>query len=445
MALILLLLAAAMAAAQVQITPSFSSNGPVTISVTPVSRGAAAITGAPYSGDRTSERILSDNTRMSQSVAHEYRDSSGRFRAEHSGYSFGALTIVEITDPVAGFAWVLDPVSQTAYRTAFPRKTHAGLPTMRCDPGGDPTTSGGAGENTMTTQRLGSRTINGIEACGQLTKITRKDGSAGVTNEVWNSRENVGGLVLLKLGNPDGSQSITELVNVKFNEPDPGLFLPPAGYKVVEQSSTFTITDSRSPAVPAGKPADMQKFVALTGMPWSGDYMSVETVINRHYRDSSGRTRVERFGGTVTIVDPVGGYSYTLDSSRKTAQRRSITATSKPASEASAPAPDGMPQTLANGVKALTESLGTKTIDGVATFGIRTTLTYPPGSIGGNISTTTGVTETWASPQLGTAVMIHSSGAIGSTSTAALANIKYSEPDPALFRVPEGYQIIDEK
>jgi hypothetical protein len=84
-----LLFVAALASAQVGIMRSSSPDGAITIKVTPGARSATAITGLPYSGDRTSERILSDGTQMSQSMVREFRDSIGRTRDEHTGQGLG--------------------------------------------------------------------------------------------------------------------------------------------------------------------------------------------------------------------------------------------------------------------------------------------------------------------------------------------------------------------
>ncbi len=153
----------------------------------------------------------------------------------------------------------------------------------------------------MTSQPLGSQTIQGIGACGLRNTITQKDGSPGLTTETWFSREDIGGALLLKDSNPQSGQNITQLVNVKFSEPDPGLFVPPANYRVIDETESFTFTE---PA-PASQTSEHQParaartIVALTGMPWSGDLMSGGTMISTNYRDSMGRTR-----SNVSIVDP---------------------------------------------------------------------------------------------------------------------------------------------
>lgn len=450
MARIFLLFVALSASAQVAITPSFKSSGPVTITVSPGSPGKIAITGWPYSGDRTRETILADNTHLSQSLAREFRDSKGRMRIEHSGQGYGSLTIVEIQDPVAGFDWVLDPTAQVAYRMPLQVKLWGGAPKLTpCNPGSGPVTGQTTNSGMVTTnEQLGSKKIEGIEACGHRTAMTRQDGSPRTGAEIWTSRENIGGILLNKLDDARGGRNVMQLVNIKFSEPEAGLFLPPVGYKVTPQTSPFTITDSSRAQTSQEPPAPLKrKFVALTGMPWSGESISGGTVISRQFRDSMGRTRREpvAVSGTVTVFDPVAGFSWTLDSQRRTARRQSITVESKPASEASTTPPDEHVRDLLYGVKGRTESLGTKTIDGVLTVGTRTTLTYPPGSISGNTTTTSSVTETWASPQLGASLLLHSFGAVAPTSTITLLILNYTEPDPGLFKVPEDYTVIDEQ
>ncbi len=448
MVLILILVAASLVCAQVSMRPSFNPNGPVTIRIIPGALSPTAITGLPYSGDRSSERTLSDGTRMSQSMVREFRDSLGRMREEHSGEGFGSLTIVEILDPVAGFDWVLDPENQVAHRMVVQLKSRAVSQRLRpCDPGGPPTTRTMPDGDAVTGQSLGSQTMQGVEVCGRRTTITRKDGSPGMTSENWFSNEDIGGVMFINLSDMHGGRTITQLVNLKFSEPDPGLFVPPSNFQVTDESATFTITgpvpvSENSPPAPARR-----TVVALTGMPWSGDLMSGSTLIGRRFRDSMGRTRSDPPDGTnVTIVDPVAGYSYTLNAKAQTAHRVSIAVKSRPAAEATAPAASSsQTKKLDTGVIALTESLGSKTVDGISTFGNRVTLTYPPGTLSGNDKTTSTVNESWVSPQLGAVLLLRMSGALMPNSTVTLTNLHYVEPEPALFKVPDGYQIIDDQ
>jgi hypothetical protein len=54
------------------------------------------------------------------------------------------------------------------------------------------------------------------------------------------------------------------------------------------------------------------------------------------------------------------------------------------------------------------------------------------------------VTESWISPDLKLPVLWKNSDPRMGESTMRLQNINRSEPDPALFGVPAGYQIVDE-
>jgi hypothetical protein len=437
------------APAQVRITPSFRANAPISITVTPEARLARAIADLPYSGDRTSERILSDGTHMSQSIVREFRDSAGRTREEHSGQGFGSMTITEIVDPDAGIDWILDPANQVVHRLVLHLESRPGRRDLYpCEPAGSPTSQTMANGNVATSQQLGSQMMEGIQACGRRTNMTQKDGTPGITTEMWTSRGDIGGILLNKSSDLTGGNNVWQLVNVQFGEPNPGLFEPPAQFKVVNETAAFTITEPASVSqVPPVAPAPANRtFIALTGMPWSGDVMNGSTLLTTQMRDSMGRTRREpHTGSTVMIVDPVAGYSYTLDTAAHTLHRRSITVQSKPASEAAPAATVSQTQNMASGVIARTESLGTRTINGVVTFGTRVTLTYPPGTERGNDKTTSTVNEAWVSPQLGAAVLMQNSGAMVPTFTDRLINIKYAEPDPALFRIPNGYHVIDDQ
>jgi hypothetical protein len=314
-----------------------------------------------------------------------------------------------------------------------------------CDPGGPPSTQAMPNGNVSTSQALGSKTIQGISACGRGSTIASKNGGT-TAFENWFSQTDVGGALLIKVTDDQGGTNVTQLTDMMFSEPNANLFLPPSGYRVVDQAAAFTIT---APAPPTNFPsARSMTTIALTGMPWSGELMSGGTVLTRQYRDSMGRTRREQVFGAasrVEIFDPVGGFTYMLDTNAKTALRRAVSAQCSPASEATPPLIASGTQILKGGATAVTQSLGTKTISGVVAYGTRTTITYPPGTIGGNDKTTSSVNEAWFAPQLGASLMNSTSGGLVPDASTAVTNLTYSEPDPSLFQVPAGYRIVDEK
>jgi hypothetical protein len=161
------------------------------------------------------------------------------------------------------------------------------------------------------------------------------------------------------------------------------------------------------------------------------------------YRDAQGRTRreqpLENIGGfnvvgengspqmLVFINDFPGKTHYFLDLNRRVARKN--------------PLPENrpfLPETESKTGK--TESLGTKTIEGVAVEGTRTTFEIPVGQIG-NDKPIAVVTEKWFSPELQVVVYSRHVDPIAGEHIFRLVNIKKSEPSADLFTVPNGFRI----
>ena len=183
------------------------------------------------------------------------------------------------------------------------------------------------------------------------------------------------------------------------------------------------------------------------------------------YRDSQGRTRIERTfprppgaSGSaapnfIEISDPLSGARYTLDPRSRTARKLSFPSAAPPpppgvtsqrlAVQAATPAmPPSLPDSQAKRPEFSRESLGTQTIEGVLAEGSRTTVTYPIGAVGNDGPITT-VSETWTSPELKMVVLSKNSDPRNGDSTTRLTNISRLEPDPSLFRIPSDYEIVD--
>jgi hypothetical protein len=202
-------------------------------------------------------------------------------------------------------------------------------------------------------------------------------------------------------------------------------------------------------------------------------------------RDSRGRTRREEqialvgpfatvgpAAALVTILDPDSGVTYTLDENQQVAFRNRAAAgavaaklvelektlqTKRLVSPApkklvsaapmkrvtSAPAPEPVTDPAAS--KVVTESLGTKPMEGgVSAQGTRTTTTIPAGAIG-NMLPIDIVSERWFSPELQMPVLIRRSDPRSGETIYRLINIVRAEPPDALFSVPAGYEIRDGK
>jgi hypothetical protein len=161
------------------------------------------------------------------------------------------------------------------------------------------------------------------------------------------------------------------------------------------------------------------------------------------YRDSLGRTRSEDLSSSdteseeitsVSIIDPVAGFRYSLDPSTYLARQWSL-AKSSPATASAAQKRDEGPQITR-------ETLGTQTIEAFLAQGIRTTTVYPVGSFG-NDAPVTVRSENWRSPELQIVLLSKVSDPRTGDATTRLTNISRNQPDPSLFQVPAGYQVID--
>ena len=198
-------------------------------------------------------------------------------------------------------------------------------------------------------------------------------------------------------------------------------------------------------------------------------------------RDSQGRIRREAeinllaaplkdLPKIVTIVDPVAGVRYMLDSNMKIARKMPI--------QPFASSPDAAAQTsghvavvvrndaastsggpgnvmfYSNAMATKTagpdqnppnvENLGDQTMNGIHATGTRVTTTIPAGSMG-NEQPIVVQSETWSSPELKATVMTKHTDPWAGELKTQLTNVNNSEPDPSLFTVPSDYKIVDEK
>ena len=199
-------------------------------------------------------------------------------------------------------------------------------------------------------------------------------------------------------------------------------------------------------------------------------------------RDSEGRIRREAglnlleagqqtsAPKLITIVDPVAGVRYMLDTENKIAQKMPLlpeggVTTAEGPGPAHAPGKQVMIYQRTGGpgsdvmfndvtVKKIgpdsgepapnTENLGDQTIDGIHVTGTRMTHTIPAGKMG-NEKPITVTSERWYSPELkATITTKHNDPWAGELKTE-LKNVSSSEPDASLFAIPADYKVIDDK
>jgi hypothetical protein len=202
-------------------------------------------------------------------------------------------------------------------------------------------------------------------------------------------------------------------------------------------------------------------------------------------RDSEGRTRRESslvlLGAAaeksstklITIVDPITGVRYMLDTDNKIARKLAIPRLPGPAAgaglghvEVGSKAGGNLfyrTQTFDDGGGAgpnvvfskrigassdepapTTEKLGDQTIEGIHATGTRITTTIPSGKMG-NEQPMLVTSERWYSPELKATVMTKHNDPWAGELKTQFTSVNTAEPDPSLFTVPADYKVVDEK
>jgi hypothetical protein len=210
-----------------------------------------------------------------------------------------------------------------------------------------------------------------------------------------------------------------------------------------------------------------------------GNHINQKTT-GRVYRDGEGRVRREedRADGSVeiSIVDPVSGVSYSLDSATRTAWKtptetaeiimkkaeairkeeelRKRSAGGEPAPDeiliqrkreaerAAAAVAAGRIQTGMNVEEHDQGPLEHKTMEGIPVIGRRTTTTIKAGAIGNDLPIKI-TSEEWTSTDLSILVMTRRNDPRSGESSYRLLNIVRAEPDSSLFQVPADYTVRD--
>jgi hypothetical protein len=229
-----------------------------------------------------------------------------------------------------------------------------------------------------------------------------------------------------------------------------------------------------------GAPYSAETNVESTQTLADGNHINHKTT-GRVYRDGEGRTRREEeqtltvkepngpisvLKTSISIVDPVGGFAYSLDPEHKTAWRTPIGAAGggalaqnleavqkklemeramqeKLARDGGGGEPAGVVVMRGRGYAVTPDTpLEHKTIEGVAVEGRKTTTTIPAGAIG-NEQPITITSEEWSSPELHVLVLTRHNDPRSGESTYRLTNIVRAEPDRSLFMVPPDYTVKD--
>jgi TonB family protein len=173
-------------------------------------------------------------------------------------------------------------------------------------------------------------------------------------------------------------------------------------------------------------------------------------VRGRMARDSEGRVYAEEQDQTnkvvyVVALDPVSHVQLKWSSSSKTATSMGLQSNPHvtfPLHYPLVPLKLGAerPDPGAEPDNASTQDLGQKTIDGLVVTGTRTVTVVPVGKLGNDRELRT-VHDVWFSEDLKLALLDTVDDPLTGQQTLELQGLSRAEPDPALFRLPEGYEL----
>jgi hypothetical protein len=164
-----------------------------------------------------------------------YRDAQGRTRVERT-LPFGVGTgpaIVEITDPLDGFIYTLNPQTRTAHR-------------VKLSASGDQEPAvavRAASAAAPAAEALGEREMEGIRAVGTRTAraVPGPDGATALLlTEVWVSPE-LRLTLMVKHTDATGREQTVRLTNLTRAEPDAGRFRVPGDYTVRDEAGAFNL------------------------------------------------------------------------------------------------------------------------------------------------------------------------------------------------------------
>jgi len=235
-------------------------------------------------------------------------------------------------------------------------------------------------------------------------------------------------------------------------------------------------------------PYSAQRIIEQVQVGSDGTRFTTNSQQETVYRDSAGRTRIERpmmmgpRGASiespllVEITDPVAGVGYTLDTQNKIAHKYALQVPPRLAklressggsgggaatnavlsgvfsAELQAPPPQAPPPPLGARIAGdhnqpqpavAREDLGTQSIEGVLAKGSRIVTTWPTGSQG-NDRPFQIISETWYSEDLKLQVLSKNVDPRSGENTTRIVNINRSEPMPSLFVPPPDYTISEE-
>jgi hypothetical protein len=243
-------------------------------------------------------------------------------------------------------------------------------------------------------------------------------------------------------------------------------FLPFVLSLHAQTSADVTIAGSTAGGIDAaavGRPCSVQFLTTHTTTLDDGTHIT-QTQKRNFYRDNKGRTRTEMYPSSEmgaaaaqplasVIYDPPNGRLVILNPRDKTASVMQVSEIQTEQPEQAAPAASantaesdssaGNHVVSSEAAKTQTsnEALDGQSFDGIYAEGTRTTVMYPAGSSLGNDKPLSAVTVRYVSSDLQLEVYTRVADPQNGETVTKIQRLDRTEPDPALFEIPQGYTI----
>jgi hypothetical protein len=201
------------------------------------------VTGAPFSAtlQSTSTQTLPDGNSINNSSTSQFaRDAQGRTWTQHTvnhlgpwSSSSGAKIMIFITDPVAGFAYTLDPSTNTAIQRALPTGQGHGQ-------GKGPRSATNEANIQKTPLTAPDPSLNlpaGLNLTGTLTAHTIPANTMGNAQPIVDTTESWYSAVLQTViyrrrTDPRSGTTVFQMTNIQQGPPQASLFTVPSSYTI---------------------------------------------------------------------------------------------------------------------------------------------------------------------------------------------------------------------
>jgi hypothetical protein len=209
------------------------------------------VTGAPFSASFSTQQTqtLADGNKIERNTTGTVaRDSAGRTRRDMTLPAIGPWAAAGKTPPQVSF--IKDPVAGTDYVLVANTKTARKIAAHNH---GANAAMAAKVQKNVTTESLGTQTINGVSAQGTRTTRTIPAGEMGnekpisIVKESWYSPD-LQITVMTKRTDPRMGETVFQMTNIQKQEPAATLFQVPSDYTVKQGRGGRNTTATPTPA-----------------------------------------------------------------------------------------------------------------------------------------------------------------------------------------------------